>query len=84
MTESWAGYTAKEIGAHVRGELPTWWAKMTRPHPDRELAARGLLLRSDISSPTEEGLIETIREMRSRGYSLESRGVTRVRNQNAR
>lgn len=70
MTDPWTDYTADEIGAHARGELPTWHATLTKPHPDPERAARGEVVRSDISSPTEKGLIDSISNMRARGYSL--------------
>ena len=71
MIDPWTDYTADEIGAHVRRGLPTWHATLTRPHPDPKRAARGEAVRSDISSPTERGLIDSITNMKARGYSLD-------------
>jgi len=65
---AWKGYTSTMMHDHINKGLPVWAATMARHSNLPEKRKAGKLVYCDISSPTQEGLVETIKCMIMSGF----------------
>ena len=83
FASAWAGYTAEEMKAHKANGLPVWHASMVRRsrhavYCERKVVSYGFtvyvcdctrhLVRSDLSAPTESGLLRSIASLKADGW----------------